>query len=312
MKIARGLVGLCLLLPAWAWAAKPAGEITLATGVATSTSRDGSVRNVSKGGRVYSGEFINTGPNSYLNIKFRDGGLMLLRPNTRFQIELFEYETKPKVAEQAASAAPAEAPKTEPAKSPAEQKPETTPVAEPPAEPAAAPADAPADAPAQSEVSPALAPPGSGPSITPPVPSVIKAEPARQKALFRLIKGGLRTVTGLIGKKDFADYQLRMPTATIGIRGTEFQTWTCDLACAQDPVVSAALKAVFGPNFDPGKTEIVGTIKGLIEVTNTATGETTSVKPGQFFLSTPTGDIPLPKEPEFIAKDRMPDPKACL
>lgn len=288
---------LCLLAPALAWAASPAGEITLATGLSTATARDGSVRDVAKGGRVFSGEYISTGPNSYLNIKFRDGGLMLLRPNTRFQIEQFEYESRPPPP------VVAEIPK--PAQLPVEQKAATEPAA--PAAPEAAPKQESAEAGA----APVAAPPGAGPSITPPVPSAITTEPVAQRAIFRLIKGGLRTVTGLIGHGNFADYQLKTPTATIGIRGTEYITWTCDLACAKDPVVGAALKAVFGENFDPSKTAVVGTIKGLIEVTNNKTGESTEVKPGQFFLSTPTGDIPLAREPEFIAKDRMPDPKAC-
>lgn len=41
--------------------------------------------------------------------------------------------------------------------------------------------------------------------------------------LMELISGGLRTVTGAIGKKDKKDYQLRTPTATIGIRGTLYE-----------------------------------------------------------------------------------------
>lgn len=41
--------------------------------------------------------------------------------------------------------------------------------------------------------------------------------------LMDLISGGLRTVTGVVGKKDKKDYQLRTPTATIGIRGTMYE-----------------------------------------------------------------------------------------
>ena len=101
------LLGLCLWgFTAVAMAATPAGDITLATGEATATSRDGSVRNLGKDGKVYSGEFVNTGPNSYLNIKFRDGGLMLLRPNTRFSIEHFEYQAVTKTSTAAPSAEP--------------------------------------------------------------------------------------------------------------------------------------------------------------------------------------------------------------
>lgn len=43
-----------------------------------------------------------------------------------------------------------------------------------------------------------------------------------EKSFFRLIKGGLRAITGAIGHVNKRNYQLNTPTATIGIRGTEF------------------------------------------------------------------------------------------
>jgi hypothetical protein len=39
---------------------------------------------------------------------------------------------------------------------------------------------------------------------------------------FSLLKGGLRTITGVIGKIRKKAYQLRTPVATVGIRGTEY------------------------------------------------------------------------------------------
>jgi len=43
-----------------------------------------------------------------------------------------------------------------------------------------------------------------------------------ERSFFSLLKGGLRAITGLIGHRNRASYQLRTPTVTIGIRGTEF------------------------------------------------------------------------------------------
>jgi len=43
-----------------------------------------------------------------------------------------------------------------------------------------------------------------------------------EKASFRLFKGGLRTVTGKIGKRNRQAYKLKAGVATIGIRGTKF------------------------------------------------------------------------------------------
>jgi hypothetical protein len=47
-------------------------------------------------------------------------------------------------------------------------------------------------------------------------------EDGSEYALTSLIKGGLRTISGLIGHKNRDRYQLATPVATIGIRGTEF------------------------------------------------------------------------------------------
>lgn len=40
--------------------------------------------------------------------------------------------------------------------------------------------------------------------------------------VFGMLRGGMRTVTGSIGKVNHEQYQLRTPVATLGIRGTEF------------------------------------------------------------------------------------------
>lgn len=51
-------------------------------------------------------------------------------------------------------------------------------------------------------------------------------EEAKRSALFSLLKGGLRTITGLIGKLNPKRYSMRTKVATIGIRGTGY-----DLMC---------------------------------------------------------------------------------
>mgnify|MGYP001107625600 CR=1 FL=1 len=49
-----------------------------------------------------------------------------------------------------------------------------------------------------------------------------EAKQENDNAIFTLIKGGLRAVTGLIGKRSRDRFGLSTPTATIGIRGTIF------------------------------------------------------------------------------------------
>ncbi len=51
-------------------------------------------------------------------------------------------------------------------------------------------------------------------------------EPADSNAFFSFIRGGMRLVTGLIGKLNRESFRVATPTATIGIRGTGF-----DLVC---------------------------------------------------------------------------------
>lgn len=59
------------------------------------------------------------------------------------------------------------------------------------------------------------------------------AEPGGfQRAFFNLAKGGMRTVTGLIGKLTHDnDYKVTTPTSTIGIRGTNYTLVHCDGNC---------------------------------------------------------------------------------
>jgi len=53
-------------------------------------------------------------------------------------------------------------------------------------------------------------------------------QPVADKAEFKLVKGGVRTLTGLIGKRGSADaFSMKSETATIGIRGTDFTARIC-------------------------------------------------------------------------------------
>lgn len=58
--------------------------------------------------------------------------------------------------------------------------------------------------------------------------------PETQRAFFELLKGGLRTVTGAIGRLYQRNYQVRALSATIGIRGTGYVLVECDDNC-RDP-----------------------------------------------------------------------------
>ena len=54
---------------------------------------------------------------------------------------------------------------------------------------------------------------------------------SQENAVLKLLKGGVRVVTGLIGRANHDNYQFKVATATIGIRGTGFDAW-CNGPCA--------------------------------------------------------------------------------
>ncbi|MCP5150892.1 MAG: FecR domain-containing protein [Ectothiorhodospiraceae bacterium] len=52
-------------------------------------------------------------------------------------------------------------------------------------------------------------------------------EKEKDRSFFSLLKGGLRYVTGLIGRRNRDAFRLSSPVATIGIRGTDFVARLC-------------------------------------------------------------------------------------
>lgn len=50
-------------------------------------------------------------------------------------------------------------------------------------------------------------------------------EDGSEKSFFSLFKGGFRAITGLIGRVNKGSYRITTPTSTIGIRGTDHETF---------------------------------------------------------------------------------------
>lgn len=242
-------------------AAPAAGEIVLLTGHGSALNPgSGSVRDLAKGDRVYAGDILNAGPNSYINVRFSDGAFVLLRPNSRFAIEAYAY------------AGPAPDAAAKPDAPPAV----TAPTAATPAMPAAP------------------AAPSSG---------------GLQRAFLRLLKGGFRTVSGLIGKANPEEYRVTTPVATIGIRGTDYYAYLCDLACASDPIIVQSLELLHLEQGVALGATLNGVIAGSIAVTNAA-GHTEILGSGQYLLTLSDGrQIRLPEEPRFLRVTPFPNPQ---
>jgi hypothetical protein len=70
---------------------------------------------------------------------------------------------------------------------------------------------------------------------------------APESMLLGLTKGGLRVVTGLLGKRNPEGVRIQTATATIGIRGTEFDARLCEADCAAEERTRPAPRPVVLP-----------------------------------------------------------------
>ncbi|HVL56483.1 MAG TPA: FecR domain-containing protein, partial [Burkholderiaceae bacterium] len=75
-----------------------------------------------------------------------------------------------------------------------------------------------------------------------------RLEPERERSFLRLARGMVRAVSGSIGKRNHDDYRLKTPTATIGIRGTEFiaNERVCRIDCPADFAPGLAVTVLQG------------------------------------------------------------------
>lgn len=217
-------------LTAYADSPKPstsAGTATLVTGHVSAATPAGEIRDLVKGGPVYEGEVVSTSSSSYVNIAFSDGGRVLLRPDSRFEIQRYQYAGGSQAATAQASNQPAQ----------------------------------------------------------------------QESAFFRLLKGGFRAVSGLIGHTRHEDYAVQTPVATIGIRGTDYEVRICNGDCSDiSPTPNDGLYA--------------GVKSGGITLTNG--GGSTTPNAGQYvYIAGPAGTgIPMPTRPPALGQP-LPDPKTC-
>lgn len=107
-------------------------------------------------------------------------------------------------------------------------------------------------------------------------------KPQDDSFVYSLLKGGMRAVTGLIGKRNKEAYKLGTATATIGIRGTTFSADDC--ATTREGDCSRLDAAVY-----------VGVADGEVVVSN-GTGEL-GLTAGQFGL------IAANQRPLFLSTD---------
>jgi len=140
----KPLVAALALVSATVWAN---GTVQQLSGTISVQKADGSTRVLSRQSEVGAGDTLNTERDSYAQVKFSDGAVMTLKPNTRIKIDSFVFDEK---------------------------------------------------------------------------------QPEKDNSTLSLLKGGLRMITGLVGKRGNQDaLRLGTATATIGIRGTTFTVDDC-------------------------------------------------------------------------------------
>ena len=107
--------------------------------------------------------------------------------------------------------------------------------------------------------------------------------PSKDNIIFGLLKGGLRSISGLISKRNKEKIQYTTATATVGIRGTHFGMLMCSADCANIPTVTG--------NMPPDGLH-VDVSAGQIVVTNQAGSQV--FNPGQY------GYVPSASAPPTI------------
>jgi hypothetical protein len=133
------LLSACLCPPS---ALANAGALVqFSIGGVSAISAAGDSRLLSKGGRLASGDVVRTGIDGRAQLRFDDGAIVSLQPQSEFRLDDYRY------------------------------------------------------------------------------PGVANGE---EKGFFSLLRGGLRTITGLIGRGNLKAYKINTAVATIGVRGTEY------------------------------------------------------------------------------------------
>lgn len=196
-------------------AASNVGKVIIYSGIVAAKSFDGKVRVLSRKSKIYEKDIISTENDSYARIRFTDGSLLVMRPNSTISIDEYYFS---------------------------------------------------------------------------------KNKPKKDKAVINLLEGGLRTITGLIGKRGNKDsYKTKTRHSSIGIRGTVYGVLMCHgPSCA-------GLSADARPKQDG---QYINVSSGAIVVNNSS--GITNVKAGQFAYvpSNNAAITVLPKDPgsiQFVA-----------
>ncbi|MDK9701681.1 MAG: FecR family protein [Sulfuritalea sp.] len=121
------------------------------------------------------------------------------------------------------------------------------------------------------------------------------AKPESDSIVMNMFKGGLRAVTGLIGKRNREKVSFQTETATIGIRGTHFGALLCQNDCGNVPTTGGQ---------PPPNGLHVDVTSGAIVMSNRA--GTVEINAGQFGFAANANTPPVPVPPQQGIQVTMP------
>ncbi len=124
-------------------------------------------------------------------------------------------------------------------------------------------------------------------------------KPKESTALFSLLRGGLRTITGLIGKLNPRKYSMRTTVATIGIRGTGY-----DLMCTGSCMVGGEYDAIQPEKIAQGDGLYGYVWDGSIDFA----GQALSLGRAAYKADKSTDPLVLPGVPAFFKNNAVPKP----
>jgi hypothetical protein len=111
-------------------------------------------------------------------------------------------------------------------------------------------------------------------------------EPRDSSSVMELVRGALRQVTGLIAKTQPSNVRVQTNTATIGVRGTDFETVQID---QQSVAMGTSLQPGNYTQVYSGRTLVEGRGSGGTDRVEVAAGQTSFSPDRSFGASTPFG-----------------------
>ena len=120
-------------------------------------------------------------------------------------------------------------------------------------------------------------------------------EDGTERSIVSLLRGGFRTITGIIGRSNKTTYEVRTTTATIGIRGTDHEPYFIPLPIAGET-----------PAGEPGTYNKVNLGETFIRTEGGGTIELSANQVGFAPLDPNAAPVRLPRVPPFMRATALP------